>query len=72
MRSSSGCGDDSICKGYNLRSALGKVVVVVMLLVVVCDVGSGCGGGVGGGGGVSCGDGREKSHKTQLSPTSAT
>ena len=61
---SSGGGEDSLCKGLNFRDALGKVVVVVLLVVVVCDVGGGCGGGVGGGGGVSCGGGREKSHKT--------
>ena len=64
MRSSSGGGDDSLCKGYSLRSALGKVVVVVLVVAVVCDVGGGCGGGGVGGGGVSCGGGREKNHKT--------
>ena len=37
---------------------------MVVMLVVVCDVGGGCGGCGGGSGGVSCGGGRDKSHKT--------
>ena len=64
FRRSSGGGDDTLCKGFSFRDALGKVVVVVLVVVVVCDVGGGCDGGVGGSGGVSCGVGREKSHKT--------